>query len=135
MPGASCAWRARFAVELLNPKPMSCSWLALTPLTRFGAAVLVCERSCTCEVNDAPKSSLKPLNSAPGSLVVSNTLRPRLSCGRMYCIEIGRPFVQDSLIAVSRSAASLSASLAAGSDGEAARSDEHTSELQSPCHL
>ena len=37
MPGASCACRYRFAVELLKPKPMSASWLALTPLTTFGA--------------------------------------------------------------------------------------------------
>ena len=61
----------------------------------FGAAVLLCDRFCTCEVNAAPKSSLKPVNSAPGSLVVSNTLMPRLSCGRKYCIVIGRPFFQD----------------------------------------
>ena len=42
MPGASCACRFRFAVELLKPKPMSASWLALTPLDdvrRRGVAV------------------------------------------------------------------------------------------------
>jgi hypothetical protein len=82
MPGASCAWSPRFAVELLNPKPIGINWLVLTPLARTGAAVLRCVSDCTCDVKPALKSSLKPVNSAPGVLVVSNTLRPRLSCGR-----------------------------------------------------
>src|SRR5688572_11975752 len=111
MPGASCACSTALAVELLKPKPISCSWLALTPLTMLASAVLRCDRFCTCEVNAAPKSSLKPLNSAPGSLVVSKTLMPRRSCGRRYWMFIGRPLVHE---AFTSSAAFSSAVFSAG---------------------
>ena len=74
----------------------------------FGAAVLRCDRFWTCEVNAAPKSSLKPVNSTPGSLVVSNTLMPRLSSARKYWIVIGRPFFHDDSAAAAASASARS---------------------------
>ena len=59
MPGASCAFRFRLAVELLKPMPMSASWFALTPLTMFGAAVLLCDRSWNCDVNAGAEVELE----------------------------------------------------------------------------
>src|SRR5215218_6663891 len=88
------------------------------PPTTFGTAVLRCDSDCTCEVNPAFTSSLKPVNSAPGVFVVSKTLRPRLSCGRKYCIAMGRPLVQDSLAAAA--AAALAASAASSAVGASA---------------
>src|SRR5258708_38067344 len=80
----------------------------------FGAAVLLCVSAWTCEVNWALKSSLKPVNSAPGVFVVSKMPRPRLSNGRKYCIATGRPFVQDS-----SAAAAAASSLDGGVSGAA----------------
>jgi hypothetical protein len=67
---------------LLNPKPMSASWLVLTPLLITGVASLRCFRFCTCDVKDALMSILKPEYSTPGVFVVSNTLMPRRSTAR-----------------------------------------------------
>src|SRR3954454_22571628 len=109
MPGASCAFSPKLAVELLKPNPMSASWFVLTLFTITGVAVLWCVSDCTCDVKPAVKSSLKPVNSTPGSLLVSKTFSPRLSCGRKYCIAIGRPFVQESFAAAAAAAAAGSA--------------------------
>ena len=67
---------------MLNPKPMFDSWLVLMPLLITGTAVLLCDRSCTCDVNAALMSILKPVYSTPGVLVVSKTLMPRWSTAR-----------------------------------------------------
>src|SRR6476659_463767 len=84
MPGASCAFKYKFAVGLLNPKPMLASWLVLTPFTITGTAVFECERFCISEANAAPMSNLKSVYGAPGNLVVSNMLTPRESSGRPF---------------------------------------------------
>src|SRR5918994_7458438 len=94
----------------------------------FGAAVFRCDRFWTCDVNAAPKSTLKPVKATPGSFVVSNTLTPRLSWARRYWMVIGRPvFQDDSAAAAAASSADSSIGVAFGADvvsaGAAGRSE------------
>src|ERR1700722_4183756 len=86
MPFASCAFRSRFAIAVVNPGPIGISAFWLTTPTITGVAVLRWVRFWKSCAKAPPKPTSTFVNGVVSFLGFSKTLIPRLSAGRMFSI-------------------------------------------------